>query len=236
MTTANPVRLYNWELLVPNIKEYHGLKREIFSEHRYHFETNNLHPIIIDIGAYIGLSTLYFKRLFPQSTIMSIEPHPQAFELLQHNLEYNHIAGVLPVNQAVWSESGPIRLYHDDSPDHWWSTTSVNQFAWDETPSGSPLKAKAITLSDVVAAADGQIDLLKIDTEGAEWDILFKNYALFDQLKAIVVEYHPQKGRELADFIRMFPSDYEIAMDKKGQPAKNNTYQGGLVTVWAVKK
>jgi hypothetical protein len=105
MTSSHSIRLYNWELLTPNIKEYHILKREIFSEHRYHFETDNPRPFIIDIGSYIGLSTLYFKRLFPHSTILAFEPHPEAFQLLTHNLDFNRIprsitgkpSGLVPV-------------------------------------------------------------------------------------------------------------------------------------------
>lgn len=230
-----PVKLFNWELLVPNLHEYHVLKREIYGKQSYFFESSKPDLKIVDIGAYIGLSTLYFKRLFPQSTIMALEPHPEAFKLLSHNMAFNHISGVLPVNQAVWSNHGALTLYEDCSPDQWWSTSGIHEKAWDGTQTTTPYSVQTLTLTDVVNAFSEPIDLLKIDVEGAEWDILFKSMAVFDRLRTIVVEYHPEKGRDLAEFIRSFPKDFEITVAKQGRVSLN-PHLGGLVTLWATKK
>jgi FkbM family methyltransferase len=230
------MRLYNWEIVVPNVREYHILKREIFSEHRYYFDTNQEGLLIVDIGAHIGLSTLYFKRLFPQSTVIAYEPHPESFALLKHNVEFNQLSNVIPINQAVWSDTNPLTLYADSSQDKWWSTSGIHAAGWDGSQPSTKYQANTTTLKNILSDLDQPIDLLKIDAEGAEWDILFTNRQNFDRIKAVVVEFHPEADRELAEFIQNFPSNFSIALDKKGQPAKKNLYQGGLITLWAVKK
>ncbi len=77
--------------------EFRNLKNEIFKEEIYNLDiddgkTKELN--IIDVGAYIGLSILYFKSRYRNARITAFEPNPNVFPLLEENLEYNKIKNV----------------------------------------------------------------------------------------------------------------------------------------------
>src|SRR5215203_998957 len=55
---------------------------EIFKRGIYRFETQSDSPVIIDCGANIGLSVIYFKRLFPAARIIAFEADPSVFDVL----------------------------------------------------------------------------------------------------------------------------------------------------------
>ena len=69
---------------------YHTLNyliREIFVNEEYQFKNTNGKPVIIDCGANIGMSVLYFKRCHPKATIIAIEPNPTTYSLLDKNVK-----------------------------------------------------------------------------------------------------------------------------------------------------
>ena len=106
-------RLNNYTIYYNHSEEYHLLKREIFTQDLYHFETVQPAPFIIDAGAHIGLSTLYFKMLYPSSRIIAIEPHPENFKILEKNIYENQIEGVTLVQAALSDRSGINKLFFD---------------------------------------------------------------------------------------------------------------------------
>jgi len=61
--------------------------RDIFEQHSYRFRTNEQKPYIIDGGANVGLSVLYFKELYPRSQIVAFEPDDDIFSVLERNIE-----------------------------------------------------------------------------------------------------------------------------------------------------
>ena len=64
-------------------------------------------------GANIGLSVLYFKRLFPACRIYAYEPDPYIFEILQRNVTEFHLTDVTLVNEAVAEFSGELGFKSD---------------------------------------------------------------------------------------------------------------------------
>lgn len=79
---------------------------EIFFRDIYFFSADNQTPFILDCGANIGLATLYFKMLYPQSNIIAFEPSPNCFTLLTKNITANKLAGVTAINKAVSNKKG----------------------------------------------------------------------------------------------------------------------------------
>ncbi len=55
---------------------------EIITQEIYRFKADTDAPLILDCGANIGLSALYFQRLYPKARIMAFEPDTHNFELL----------------------------------------------------------------------------------------------------------------------------------------------------------
>ena len=81
-------------------EEFYELKKEIFSENCYYIGdlpsdfAQGKSMKIIDLGAHIGMTTLYFKRLFPQARLTAYEPIPANFVLLKKNVEENQLGNV----------------------------------------------------------------------------------------------------------------------------------------------
>lgn len=229
--TTYPVKLYNWELEVPNLKEYHTLKREIFSQHHYYLELEKPNPVIIDAGAHIGLSTFYFKRLFPDSLIIALEPNPKSYALLKKNLEANQIHRVLPLNLALWPLNQIITFYSDPSADSWWSNTRTQLTSATSATHTQTFSAQTTTLKELTQGIGEKIDLLKLDVEGAEWDILFTSLDHFTHIDHYVIEYHPFPSRNLNDFCTSFPNSHRVSCFKNGKPLNPKTRNPGLVII-----
>jgi len=80
----------------------HSLK-EIFVGDIYKMKFDTGTPYIIDCGANMGMSILYYKQMAPDARIVAFEPDVNNFELLKKNVE--ELSGVKIYNQAVWKEN-----------------------------------------------------------------------------------------------------------------------------------
>ena len=85
----------------------------IFQQQIYRFETRKAAPLIIDGGANIGLSVLYFKRSFPHCRILAFEPDPNSFRLLTKNCAAFDLDNVELIPKALWTQEGVVRFDSD---------------------------------------------------------------------------------------------------------------------------
>jgi len=181
-----------------NSQEFHTIKREIWTEKIYQISLDCENPIIIDVGAHIGISTLYFKRAYPDSTIFSFEPNAELYSLLKKNIEQNNLKEIHLFNFALSNKIGKSEFYIDSSEEKWYSTGSFNPKAWNNRQNNSKITVNTVNFRYIIdqikqISAKSHINLLKIDVEGAEIKVLkdiFENYSDF-LIKNIVVEAHP---------------------------------------------
>ncbi len=143
---------------------------------------------VVDIGAGIGDFSIYAAFKKPNTTVYAFEPFPESYQLLIHNLAANDINNVLPFQEAVWSQSGNLTL--DLSGGEPLQITSRG--ADFDSNDVNFITVKAITLEDVLLGQGmKRVDLLKLDCEGAEYDILMKApSAVLARIDRIVMEYH----------------------------------------------
>lgn len=233
-----------------NEREFRGLVREIFRDNTYYFELDPAFapvddkdvdgqkatagkPVILDLGAHIGLSTLYFKKLYPQAKIFAVEPNPHAFEILKTNIEVNHLEDVMVLPVAVSDQTGKRELFLDSTKDKWHSTASFSQKAWDGSDEDNEsVQVETVRLQDLV---HGPIDFLKLDVEGAEQDILMSSTEALEKINHIIFEYHPVSGnnlQELGHFLK--DNDFKVSVYKHGDEIPLDKSRG-LVLVEAVK-
>lgn len=164
---------------------------ELFGENVYFFKTESLNPIIIDIGANIGDSLIYFKFLYPNCRVYAFEPHPDAYNLLQRNIELNNFKDVHTYNEALGEKEGFLKLYIDTQNVFNASTTSkelsIMQF-------GKKAKELQIKINKISNNPDirklGQIDLLKIDIEGAESKLFEDLEDILPKTNKVILEFH----------------------------------------------
>ena len=134
--------------------------------------------VILDLGAYVGYSAVYFKTRFPDATMICVEPSPENFDALKKNLA--PYKDVILLNAAVWSKNTPLNIYQVF--DGYWGTR-IN-----EKENGN---VKSITINEIVNIYGlGQIDLLKMDIEGSEISVFSENTEWLDLVSCCAVELH----------------------------------------------
>ncbi len=156
--------------------------REIFLYGAYSFEMNLSPSIIIDAGANIGLSSIFFAQRYPEATIYSIEPETSNFACLQKNIQgYTNITGL---HTALWHRDAKLKI-QDQQENHW-------AFRVEECEKGEPESFPAISLTSLMQCYQiEKIDLLKMDIEGAEREVFSENYDYWlSRTKLIVIELH----------------------------------------------
>jgi FkbM family methyltransferase len=141
-------------------------------------------PLIVDCGANIGLSSLYFAKNWPSAHVVAVEPDPGNFELLRRNVAAR--ANIQPVQAAVGGEDGPVRIMNQGAPE--WARRT-------ERVSGETSDAIAgLSIQSLIAIAPPprvyQPFLIKIDIEGAEKDLFSRNREWISKFPILIIELH----------------------------------------------
>lgn len=137
-------------------------------------------PLIIDAGANIGASALYFFINYPKSFIYSIEPDLNNFNLLQTNTL--SITNKHNYHGAINSIDGEIYLYDPNQSD-WGFRTSIKE-------SSNTSKIPAISVPSVLTSTNSNPFIIKIDIEGAEQDLFSKDVKWVDSFPLLIIELH----------------------------------------------
>jgi FkbM family methyltransferase len=146
---------------------------------------------IVDGGAYIGLSAIYFTMRYPGVRVIAVEASRRNFDLLVRNT--SAFPNIEPVNAALWPKPGMLVLT-DPGTGLWGlqvkAPTGSLDAATDAAEGGADL-IRAITIGDIIRDHGlRKIDLLKIDIEGAEKELFSEPGAWLAQVDAICIELH----------------------------------------------
>lgn len=158
---------------------------EIFQKRIYEFVSEKESPIIIDCGSNIGLSVIFFKKLYPSSKIIAFEPDPLIFRALKENIASFNFKDVQLNNKAVWINEGKVDF-------------SVEGAFSGRIPKGdeSAKKIQVNTYDLSLLLEETEADFLKLDIEGAEYEVLIKCGPLLKKVKHIFIEYHSHISEE----------------------------------------
>lgn len=180
--TPRTIRLKGRNLAVPDVASFLSTYRELFVEQMYRFEFPGGSPRILDLGANIGLSVLYFKELFPDSEVTAYEADPAIFRYLEDNVRSHGLRGVELVQGAVWHENGVLDFHCEGS--------DGGRIAQGRAPG-----TVAVPAFDVrTILQSGEFDVLKIDIEGAEASVLPACRGLLGRFRYVFVEFHSTPG------------------------------------------
>jgi FkbM family methyltransferase len=209
--------------LPPVVYDY--IYKEIFEEQLYSFCSKENEPIILDCGSNIGLSVIFFKELFPNSTIFAFEPDIQTFYLLKKNVESKSLTKVTLINKAISNQNGFIDFYplqNRNSP----PVMSLIQ----NDNSAKSVKVESIDFADFIKNFD-YISLSKIDIEGGESYILesLLNANLLYKVKVYIIEYHHwvRQKYSLEEFIHIFEVHNYKTIILKEEPSYENWPSSG---------
>jgi FkbM family methyltransferase len=173
------------------------LHREIFVDLEYWFKAQRPDPFIVDGGSNIGMSVLFFKALYPQARVLAFEPAQRAHDLLVRNIEANRLPDVDVHRAALGREDGKVPFFEDpDDPATFRMSTRAERIP------GTSTSVTQRRLSDFV---ERDVDLLKLDVEGAEDSVLadLGDSGAISRVEQLVVEYHHHLDTQ-RDFLGAF--------------------------------
>lgn len=150
---------------------------EVFAEQAYRLPDHLLPPasakIVLDCGAHIGLTALYFAERYPNARVIAVEANPINFALLCQNVKAN--PRIVPIHAAVYSAAGTVKI----------GTSGPGML---HAIGSTGIDVPAVTLDGIRAQCGIEtIDLLKIDIEGAEKEVF---RAGIGSVRAIAAELH----------------------------------------------
>jgi FkbM family methyltransferase len=165
-----------------------GILAEVFMDLEY---TRGVqlpaNPIVVDIGGYIGDFAIYAAKYLNARKVITIEPSPQNYALLETNIENNNYQGRIVALRKAVTDGTPARMNIDTA-----EAGQMRVSAYCGTSRGELTTVPGISLAQIMKDYSlPTIDLLKIDCEGGEYMILLT--APVEVLKAtrnIIFEYH----------------------------------------------
>lgn len=180
---AVQINVSKFLLEVPDALSFIWQYKEIFVDESYGFLSETEQPYILDCGANLGLSCLYFKQIYPEAKIIAFEADPKIAKVLRKNLENNHAEDIEVIAQAVWSHPEGVAMHLAGA-----DVSSVHG-------KGEKVAVPSIRLKDYLVEAS-QVDMLKIDIEGAELEVVQDCRGELQKVKNLFVEYHSFSGEK----------------------------------------
>ena len=208
-----------------NAYETDFVVKEIFIDHVYfqHGISLSKNAVVFDVGANIGLFSLYVAERFPTSRLYAFEPSPDIYSILLKNLSiyqkrcqvyavclyndigkktfcyypgYSVISGLrtnIQRDAAVIINGVKSSLVSLDSiPDELSSDDKISSLVQSRLSKKQLFECQTTTISSILQQQNiKQVDLLKIDVEGAEWEVLAGIRAAdWHKIRQVVIEIH----------------------------------------------
>lgn len=182
--TTVGLRLRNgpWILLRPNRagNNDYGVAYEIFV-HRYYACPRPLAPdsvrLIVDLGANVGFSCLYWLTQYPHAQLVALEPHPGHFAQCRSNIAANDLLSRVELTRAA-AGVAPQEIAMSDA-----GTSSA-------VLPGNAAGIAAPMLDIFAMLSDRVVDILKLDIEGGEYPILGDPRFATLRPRCVVMEWH----------------------------------------------
>lgn len=174
-------------------------------------------PVAVDMGGHIGSFALAFAKEYPAGRVASFEATPGTFAYLQKNVAENGLGErVDAYNIAVSDHDGTLTMAsHGDGSGH----NGVLHLG----ESGlETIEVPCVTAASAFAKAPGPVDVVKMDIEGAEYDmVLNSDPADWASVQRVVMEYHDLPGRDWSE-LRDWFGDIGLAEQRREpDPNKN---------------
>lgn len=153
---------------------------EIFHREVYKFNSNKEKPYIIDCGANIGLSVIYFKKLYPHAEIIAFEPYNIAIDAFKFNTK--NLDNILLIEKGLSSKSAKVEFYPEGSDG---SRIAI----------AGDINTYKITTEKLSPYLNRSVEFLKIDIEGSEMDVIRECRNSLKNIESMYIEYHSLESK-----------------------------------------
>ena len=168
---------------------------------------------IVDAGANIGSASVFLLNNYPESRLIALEPDPGNFKVLSNNLS-NYGNRAVAIRKALWPRNESLEISRGNFRDggEWSIQVRKAGDTGNHDVSGT-------TIPDLMRELnlDG-IDILKIDIEGAEFQLFQADTSWLDRVRFLAIEIHDHESR--------------LAFDSAVSRFPNSCAQFGEVTLW----
>jgi FkbM family methyltransferase len=180
---------------------------DVLIKHAYDVELAKKPATIVDAGANIGLTSIFFAMKFPAASVLAIEPEKENFKLLEQNTQ--KFPNIVPIRAALWSENKPLQLANPDNSSWAFQTSASGSQPIENTQETH--QVRGINMENILREYGiDHVDLLKIDIEGAEKEVFEVNTSWVDCVDVIVIELHDRLKSGCTEVFRHATESFEI--------------------------
>lgn len=162
-------------LKIPDSASFLSACEEIIVQGIYDFRAKTQEPVILDCGANVGVSLIFFKQKYPKAQITAFEPDPEIAYFLEYNLQQFGFQDIRLFQKAVWTSETELHFEADGA---------------DGGRITEKTEGKTISTVRLRDFLEKPVDFLKIDIEGAEYEVLKDITDRLSQVQHLFVEYH----------------------------------------------
>lgn len=224
-------KLFKREFKFRGGPDYLNGLEEIFADEVYK-QSLPENAFILDCGSHIGMSIVYLKRICPTAEIIGFEPDKKNFELLSHNINSFDLDKVTLVNKAVWNQNTTLNFASEGD-----MTSRIIEDGKSENP------VEACRLFDYL---DRKVDFLKMDIEGAEYEVVKDLEPRMDKIHRMFIEYHGlfNQNTELLEILHILNRNNFNFYIKEAGPVyphpftgiRNNSIYDVQLNIFCIKK
>jgi FkbM family methyltransferase len=160
---------------------------QIFVSKNYKIQMEYAPQIIVDLGANIGMTSIFFANQFPGAKIYAVEPEESNFEMLKKNT--GQYSNIIAINKAIWIHDGTLVIEDTGKGEYAYQVRESKDTTQHQNVIG---KIDCISMDSLLSTYSiRQIDVLKVDIEGAERVVFKDNYkSWLDVTNLIMIELH----------------------------------------------
>lgn len=183
---------------------------QIFVDENYDYQYTNEPKIILDIGANVGYTSVYYAQKFPNAQIYCLEPDIDNFRVLQKNV--SRYPNIKACNGALYDKDMYLYIY-DPGLGEW-------GFQVSETPSNTSKKVSSYSFESLLKLWNIQnqnIDILKLDIEGSEKEVFEANTDFLNKVKVLFIETHDRFRAGTSQVLFNVMKDKDFILNVKGE-------------------
>jgi FkbM family methyltransferase len=186
--------------------------QKIFLNKEYNLPIKIEPELIIDGGANVGYASIWFANKFPKAEIIAIEPENSNFNVLKKNT--CNFPNIKLIKAGIWDKNTNLKI--NRSHFNW---SGKWDFYVKACKKKSKNTVKSITINQILKKSKhGEIDILKLDIEGAEKEIFSNNYKQWlDKVKILIIELHETYKKGCTKAFYSAIKKYDFLKFQKGE-------------------